>query len=420
MATVIYNAKVYVERGNFAQAVLVEDGLIRAVGTNEEILAAAPADAERYDAAGRTVVPGFNDSHQHLYSVGTNLESVDVHGVTSIAEVKRITREFIAKHQPAPGSVVYGSGWNQDYFTDEARLLTRQDLDEVSTDLAIVLERACGHILTANTRAIELAGITKASVPVAGGAFDYDADGELTGVFRENACNAFTAIKAEQTVEMVERTLRTAMAHAAECGVTSVQTMDVRPSDWPIMLEAYKRVQQDPTVRVYHQCNFQDPESFQRFLDAGYKTGVGDAVNKIGPLKLFVDGSLGARTALMREPYRDDPATSGIATLTQQEFLTILARIARMLNFHVDDYARLLSSDKELSLSLTASLSAFAPWARESVAVLNWAPQAVLNKHNSTMLHCDLEELSPTAPILREEAAACIYQMLSVTGILTV
>lgn len=119
-------------------------------------------------------------------------------------------------------------------------------------------------------------------MPVAGGAFDYDADGELTGVFRENACNAFTAIKAEQTVEMVERTLRTAMAHAAECGVTSVQTMDVRPSDWPIMLEAYKRVQQDPTVRVYHQCNFQDPESFQRFLDAGYKTGVGDAVNKIG------------------------------------------------------------------------------------------------------------------------------------------
>ncbi|MBC5581774.1 amidohydrolase [Anaerofilum sp. BX8] len=328
MAIVIYNAKVYVERDNFAQAVLVEDGLIRAVGTNEEVLAAAPADAERYDAAGRTVVPGFNDSHQHLYSVGTNLESVDVHGVTSIADVKRITRAFIEKNQPAPGSVVYGSGWNQDYFTDESRLLTRQDLDEISTDLAIVLERACGHILVANTRAIELAGITKDSTPVAGGAFDYDADGELTGIFRENACNAFTAIKAEQTVEMVEHTLRTAMAHAAECGVTSVQTMDVRPADWPVMLEAYKRVQQDPTVRVYHQCNFQDPESFQRFLDAGYKTGVGDAVNKIGPLKLFVDGSLGARTALMREPYCDDPSTSGIATLTQQEFNTLVAMAA--------------------------------------------------------------------------------------------
>ena len=113
---------------------------------------------------------------------------------------------------------------------------------------------------------------------------------------------------------------------------------------------------------------------------------------------------------------RFDPSS----TLTQQEFFTILARIARMLNFRVDDYANQLTADKTVDLSQVSGISSFASWAREGVAVLAWAPQAVLDKVHSTMLHYDLESLSPDQPILREEAAACIYQMLTVTGILTV
>ena len=160
MMTAIVNGKVYVERGNFAQALLIEDGIIRLVGTNEEVLAAAPAGTQQYDAQGHTIVPGFNDSHQHLAMVGSMLEDIQLLGASSIREVKRIAREYIAKRQPAPGTVLHGMGWNQDYFTDEHRLLTRQDLDDISTEYPIILERACGHILTANTAALERAGIT--------------------------------------------------------------------------------------------------------------------------------------------------------------------------------------------------------------------------------------------------------------------
>ena len=239
---VIYNAKVYLERDRFAQAILIEGDRIRAVGSNEGILAAAPADAERYDAAGRTIVPGFNDSHQHLQMVGELLGSIQLLGACGIGDVQQRVRDFIARTNPAPGTVLHGMGWNQDYFTDESRLLTRADLDAVSTDFPIILERACGHILVANTAAIERAGITPDTPAVEGGAIDHDANGQLTGIFRENACQQVLCIRPERTVDSVAATLRLAMNHAAECGITSVQTMDLRPAQEQGFPETAKRI----------------------------------------------------------------------------------------------------------------------------------------------------------------------------------
>ena len=317
MDCIIYNAKVYLNREQFAESIWVKDGIIYKVGSNAEIKAIAPQEGQWCDMQGKTVIPGFNDSHLHLLAAGQMLEDIQLLGVTSIADVKRIAKEYIEQRKPEKGTVLHGMGWNQDYFTDEKRLLTRQDLDEISTEYPIIMERACAHILTANTAAIELAGITKNSTPVEGGAFDYDENGELTGVFRENACTQILSIRGANTVESTKRILRTAMDYAAKCGITSVQTMDLRPADWKETWQAYQEVQQkNPTIRVSHQCNFMNPQDFERFLYAGYKTGVGDEYNKIGALKLFVDGSLGARTALMRQPYQDDPSTKGIATLT--------------------------------------------------------------------------------------------------------
>lgn len=326
MTTVIYNAKVYLERERFAQAVLIEDGIIKAVGSNEGILAAAGSTAQRYDAAGRTVVPGFNDSHQHLRMVGELLGSIQLLGVTSLAGMQQAIRDFIETNHPAPGAVLYGMGWNQDYFTDVDRLPTRADLDAVTTDYPVILERACGHILVANTAAIERAGITPDTPAAEGGAIDHDENGQLTGIFREHASAQVTKIRQTSTVESTMQALRLGMQHAAECGITSVQTMDLRAEDWRTTLEAYDRVQaENPTLRVYHQCNFMDPEGFGAFLAEGHRTGVGDPYNRIGPLKLFVDGSLGARTAVMRAPYQDDPKAEGIPTLSPDQLDALLA-----------------------------------------------------------------------------------------------
>ena len=122
MSTLIYNANIYVQRGVFAQALLVgDDGRIAAVGTEEEVRAACTGNENLYDAQGRTIVPGFNDSHQHLFNTGIALAAVRLQGVTSIAEVIERGRRYIEENQPQPGEVIHGMGWNQDYFTDQTQ-----------------------------------------------------------------------------------------------------------------------------------------------------------------------------------------------------------------------------------------------------------------------------------------------------------
>ena len=323
--TVLYNAKIYMEQGRFAQAMRIENGIIRALGTDAEILADAPAEAALYDAGGRTVVPGFNDSHMHLQNVGELMGSVQLLGCGSVAEMQQAVARYISEKKPAPGAVIYGMGWNQDYFA-EGRLPTRFDLDAVSGDHPVILERACGHILVCNSAAIRAAGITEQSDPPAGGAHDKDESGALTGIFRENACYPILALRPPRTVETVAAALREAMDYAASHGITSVQTMDLRPGAWRTTLAAYNKLQSEhPTLRVYHQCNFQEPQGFREFLAEGHRTGEGDGFNKIGPLKMFVDGSLGARTAALRQPYQDDPATRGIPTMTEAELGEMVA-----------------------------------------------------------------------------------------------
>lgn len=109
MKTVIHHAKVYVEKGHFEEALLIEDGIIRMVGSNDDVLAAA-SGAEMIDAQGHTVVPGFIDSHMHMYNVGLNLRSINLMGASSIEECIQRSRDFLAKNHPAPGSVISAAG----------------------------------------------------------------------------------------------------------------------------------------------------------------------------------------------------------------------------------------------------------------------------------------------------------------------
>ena len=323
MKTAITNAKIYVDAGNFQESLLVEDGRIVAVGTNEEISAMIDNETDIIDANGQLVLPGFNDSHMHLVEVGNNLQDVRLLGVTSIKEVKARIAEFIKSHDLDDDEVIHGTGWNQDYFSDENRMLEARDLDEVCSDRPIIMERACAHILTANSLAMKLAGITKDTVACAGGEIDKDANGELTGIFKETACEMVKAIIKEKTQEKRQSSLRSAIKYAQMKGVTSVQTMDLRNASWKETLNDYEEVLKDEHFHVYHQCNMMTPALLRELLDFK-KTYSPKVSHKLGCLKLFVDGSLGARTALMRNPYADDPTTNGIMVLNPDELDTLV------------------------------------------------------------------------------------------------
>ena len=362
MNTVIYNANVYLERERFAQALLIEDGTIKMVGTNEEVLSAAPQDAQKMDAQGKTVIPGFVDTHQHLYHVGQNLLRVDLSGCRSQQDVVDAGRKFIEEHKVPAGEPVEGWGWNQDYFTDGPAMPTRQLLDQVSTVHPVLFTRACGHVMVCNTLALEKAGVWENPPVVEGGQFDLEADGHPNGIVRESSAKEIVnqAILPEENEEKMEEILAAAMEYAASHGLTSVQTNDVAGENYETMLRVYdKLLHEKKSLRVYMQCCLMEKELFQRFLNDGHRTGTGDEWLKIGPLKLFTDGSLGARTALMRQDYADEPGTRGISTLSQEDLdgLVALAEENKMqvavhaigdkaIEMCLDSYAKVLKDGK--------------------------------------------------------------------------
>ena len=326
--TIIHNAKVYLERercaeGRFAEAVLVRDDKIAEVGTNKEILASAP-NAEKIDAQGALLLPGFNDSHLHLHDFGRNLHRIDAHGVTSIDELVERGRELIDRMKPPKGSVVVGSGWNQDLFTGDKRLPNRHDMDRISAEHAVIVSRVCGHSLCCNTLAMKMAGITPNSRYATSGQIELDENGEPLGIFGEGmALYKIRTIVPPYDQEQIEEQLLYAMRHALANGLTSVGSMDVFEDNYQSVVDTYIKLftEHDLYLRVNLQCTIQKDDVFNEFIRRGWftRSSMGHSYLTMGASKLFADGSLGSRTAFMREPYHDDPSTRGFQAHSQEE-----------------------------------------------------------------------------------------------------
>ena len=187
MKTVLYNGKVYVDKNHFEEAVLQEGGIIKAVGSSADILAMA-GDAERIDCQGRTVLPGMNDSHEHLLDFGQTLVMPNTYGCKSADEIVAVCREFLASHPNCKAIVT--KGWNEINFDeDKKRLPDRHDMDKISTEIPIVLSRVCGHIAVVNTMLLERAGFGKHQT-VEGGKVEWEEDGTPNGRVYENALSA--------------------------------------------------------------------------------------------------------------------------------------------------------------------------------------------------------------------------------------
>jgi predicted amidohydrolase YtcJ len=327
MRTILHSGKIYQEKGKFCEALLIEDGIIIKTGTSEQILKLYEDDTDIIDLMDSTVVPGFNDSHLHFYYHGVTLASLNVYGCTSIEEVIEKGQNFLRIHPDHTG-YLWGRGWNQNQFTDEKRMLTKDDLDLISTDIPIVLGRACGHVAVCNSKALELAHITDAFL-VEGGEILVGMDSKPNGLFAENAIELLDVLKPRLTVEAVERKIEQIAKIANSYGITSVSTNDLHIGDEnsDIIEQAYLRyASKNPTVRINHQICYNSPQIFRARVSDGLPV-LNDFL-RYGPLKIFTDGSLGARTALLRNAYDDDPSTRGIACMTPQQ---------------IDDYVQIAS-----------------------------------------------------------------------------
>ena len=326
MKRILHHGKVYVEKDVFSEAVFIEDGIIKAVGSNDDILGMADGETELTDCGGKTLIPGLNDSHMHFMQLGETRNQADIDGVPSIDEMISRCRAFIEEHPEHVRNGLHAIGWNQDLFTDEQRMPDRHDLDKISTEFPVVLERVCGHIVSSNTKAIEMLGIDGDSPQFPDGDFLIGEDGYPNGIFTANACNYVKSLIPDFTMEERRKMLIETMEYAVSCGITSVQSNDVGTTfmDGPAAFAMFRDVYDsgEALLRYRHQVCFNDLQQFEQYLTEGEfakgEYGV-DSWLTLGPLKLFKDGSLGARTALMRQGYVNDPENHGLEWIKEAD-----------------------------------------------------------------------------------------------------
>ena len=330
MGLVLYNGKIRTEKG-FAEAVACEHGRILAVGSDEEIMGESRNGWEKIDLEGRLVLPGFHDSHLHFLNIGENYQQCDLSSTKSLEEALDTLKAFIAEKKIKPGNWVGAYGWNEDHWT-EKRKWNRKDLDQVSQAHPIFATRVCVHVSAVNSYALERLGIGRGTPQPASGAYGFDKDGEPDGLLYE-AGEMIHAARPEPSVEEIKEMLAAVCAEANKAGITSVQSDDfnsIPGRNFNHIIQAYRELAEEGrlTVRVYEQCAFSSADRLEAFFEAGYRSGDGDAMYRLGPLKLFCDGSLGARTAWLTKEYADDPGNLGIPIYKEPEELFTLVEKA--------------------------------------------------------------------------------------------
>lgn len=307
-------------------------GDISDVGSDVAILAQKTAHTTIVDLRGKFVMPGFNDAHVHLFTAGQQqVLSVNLTGTRSLAEMLDRIRTFAASARP--GSWILGGGWDQTLWTDKT-FPSRQQIDAVTTGHPAAFYRVDQHILVANSSALTTAGTTPATPDPAGGKFDRDASGALTGIVREIPATRLIDQQVPPPTRAERRSALLAAIHDALAhGVTSVQ--DYSP-DWDnfLILEDLEREGNLP-LRVAEWLDFTLPLDTLRQRRASHPAD--DPLLHLTQLKGFMDGSLGSRTAALAAPYADDPSNSGIPRYSQDDLDRLtLARAAAgfQIGFH--------------------------------------------------------------------------------------
>jgi predicted amidohydrolase YtcJ len=289
--------------------VLVKGDRIDAVGGRDEV--SVPEGAEVIDASGMTVIPGFIDAHVHFLELGMRMiRTVDLSETESLAEAVELVKRRLGEIEK--GDWILGRGWDDSKW-EERRFLEKKDLDHFSPDNPIVLTRICGHMITLNSRALKIAGITKDTLDPPGGQVDKGPGGEPTGVLRD-AGHLIRPFEPQKTQDLALKGLKKAYDFALSLGCTSVH--DAELDDFGV--RAYQAAFEKGILKVRVNIMWKEVLSGSMAV-LGLRSGFGNEMVRLGPAKILMDGSLGARTAALYEPYEDDASTKGLTMMSAEE-----------------------------------------------------------------------------------------------------
>jgi predicted amidohydrolase YtcJ len=300
---VIFDGHIYTvdPRQPKAEAVAVVGERIVAVGSDKEIQQWIGTGTRAIDAHGHTVMPGFIDSHVHFVDGGASLSSVQLKDAST-------PEEFTARigayaRTLSPGEWVLEGEWDNDRWGGQ--LPTREWIDRVTPRNPVFIERYDGHMALANSLALKLAGVTRETQAPEGGEIVRDSAGEPTGVLKDAAMDLVDRAIPPST-ERLRRSVLAALDEARKDGVTSVDDISLAPH-----VRMYQRLLAEGklTARIYSITPMPD---WQSLANEGIQASFGNDWIRMGAVKGFADGSIGSRTALMFDPYTDQPGNRGL------------------------------------------------------------------------------------------------------------
>lgn len=335
-------------RGTTAEALVVRDGRIVAIGSARELeIQFGRHDVKRVHLEGQTVLPGLIDSHAHLIGYGIKLMRLPLEDVTDRGELISRLKQKVAD-TPA-GEWILGMGWDDNQLRD-GPMLNRYDLDRISEVHPILLTRVCAHVVVANSLALRMAGMDELEADPPGGKIRRLPDGEADGFLLEQAAELIKLHVPELTRNQLEDAMRLAVLDAHKLGLTSIHTEDIRyagglDQTWHI----FSCIVGEEAHRL--RCNLLiHHDGLDDLRERNWTTGYGDDWVRIGAMKIFTDGSMGGRSAWLSRPYADAPNQTGVR-IHADEAMHDLVRAARRQRMAVAVHA---IGDAALDQTITA------------------------------------------------------------------
>ncbi len=285
-----------------ASAVAVAGNRILHVGDDAEILDLAGPKTLKEDLDGATVAPGFHDAHFHVYEWALNRQNLALADMGSLDELLGVVQATARRTEP--GQWICGQGWNEADWPVR-RMPLRADLDRAAPNHPVFLLRCDLHLAAVNSAALKQAGIDHHTPDPPEGKIERDANGAPTGVLRELAINLVREAIPEPSDAQIEAALRDSLAELHSYGITGVHDIRLmQDKAGAAALQGWQRLHESGDLNL--RCWVTLPgESLDQAIALGLRTGLGDDRLRIGHLKYFADGGMGARTAWLTEPYLD-------------------------------------------------------------------------------------------------------------------
>jgi predicted amidohydrolase YtcJ len=303
----------------WAQACAVKNGRFTALGDNNFIKKFQGKNTRVIELNQRLVVPGFNDAHVHFLDGGMYLLGINLRGAADENEFKKRIQNYTGKL--GKGEWILGGYWDHEAWPSKKHP-TKELIDEITGDNPVFIYRLDGHIALANSLALKLSGITADTLDPQGGEIVKDPKtNEPTGILKDIAQNLVKNVIPPPGKDHLEKAIKKALAHANSLGLTSIQ--DNTPAR---IFELYQELleKNQLTLRINAWRNIDFSENFEKI---GIVSNFGSDMLRLGTIKIFVDGSMGAGTALFNDPYSDDRTTAGIPIYPEETLYSLVKSV---------------------------------------------------------------------------------------------